>query len=95
MGVSTQDRTDFLNMLDGCRTEQQLFSRLTFAVMFHQTDPDAREDLLDDVINLAYADEKTEYRPTTDDMRRKMKVQLAKSAESAKEIPNRFPCWKR
>uniref|UniRef100_UPI0040250B21 AAA family ATPase n=1 Tax=Faecalibacterium prausnitzii TaxID=853 RepID=UPI0040250B21 len=32
-----------------CRTEQQLFSRLTFAVMFHQTDPDAREDLLDDV----------------------------------------------
>ena len=49
MGVSIQDRTDFLNMLDGCRTEQQLFSRLTFAVMFHQTDPDAREDLLDDV----------------------------------------------
>ena len=49
MGVSTQDRTDFLNMLDACRTEQQLFSRLTFAVMFHQTDPDAREDLLDDV----------------------------------------------
>ena len=41
MGVSTQDRTDFLNMLDACRTEQQLFSRLTFAVMFHQTDPDA------------------------------------------------------
>ena len=36
-------------MLDACRTEQQLFSRLTFAVMFHQTDPDAREDLLDDV----------------------------------------------
>ena len=49
MGVSIQDRTDFLNMLDTCRTEQQLFSRLTFAVMFHQTDPDAREDLLDDV----------------------------------------------
>ena len=49
MGVSIQDRTDFLNMLDACRTEQQLFSRLTFAVMFHQTDPDAREDLLDDV----------------------------------------------
>ena len=49
MGVSIQDRTDFLNMLDSCRTEQQLFSRLTFAVMFHQTDPDAREDLLDDV----------------------------------------------
>ena len=49
LGVSTQDRTDFLNMLDACRTEQQLFSRLTFAVMFHQTDPDAREDLLDDV----------------------------------------------
>lgn len=49
MGVSNQDRTDFLNMLDACRTEQQLFSRLTFAVMFHQTDPDAREDLLDDV----------------------------------------------
>ena len=48
------------------------------------------EDLLDDVINLAYADEKTEYRPTTDDMRRKMKVQLAKSAESAKEIPNQM-----
>ena len=38
MGVSIQDRTDFLNMLDACRTEQQLFSRLTFAVMFHQTD---------------------------------------------------------
>ena len=49
MGVSIQDRTDFLNMLDACRTEQQLFSRLTFAVMFHQTDPAAREDLLDDV----------------------------------------------
>ena len=49
MGVSIQDRTDFLNMLDACRTEQQLFSRLTFAVMFHQTDPTAREDLLDDV----------------------------------------------
>ena len=49
MGVSIQDRTDFLNMLDACKTEQQLFSRLTFAVMFHQTDPDAREDLLDDV----------------------------------------------
>ena len=49
MRVSIQDRTDFLNMLDACRTEQQLFSRLTFAVMFHQTDPDAREDLLDDV----------------------------------------------
>ena len=49
LGVSIQDRTDFLNMLDACRTEQQLFSRLTFAVMFHQTDPDAREDLLDDV----------------------------------------------
>ena len=49
MGVSTQDRTDFLNMLDACRTEQQLFSRLTFALMFRQTDPDAREDLLDDV----------------------------------------------
>ena len=49
MGVSIQDRTDFLNMLDTCRTEQQLFSRLTFAVMFHQTDPAAREDLLDDV----------------------------------------------
>ena len=49
MGVSIPDRTDFLNMLDACRTEQQLFSRLTFAVMFHQTDPDAREDLLDDV----------------------------------------------
>ena len=49
MGVSIQDRTDFLNMLDACRTEQQLFSRLTFAVIFHQTDPDAREDLLDDV----------------------------------------------
>ena len=49
MGVSIQDRTDFLNMLDACRTEQQLFSRLTFAVMFHQTDPDARENLLDDV----------------------------------------------
>lgn len=49
MGVSIQDRTDFLNMLETCRTEQQLFSRLTFAVMFHQTDPDAREDLLDDV----------------------------------------------
>ena len=43
MGVSIQDRTDFLNMLDACRTEQQLFSRLTFAVMFHQTDPDARK----------------------------------------------------
>ena len=26
MGVSIQDRTDFLNMLDACRTEQQLFS---------------------------------------------------------------------
>ena len=37
MGVSIQDRTDFLNMLDACRTEQQLFSRLTFAVMFHQS----------------------------------------------------------
>ena len=49
MGVSIQDRTDFLNMLDACRTEQQLFSSLTFAVMFHQTDPAAREDLLDDV----------------------------------------------
>ena len=49
MGVSIQDRTDFLNMLDACRTEQQLFSRLTFAVMFHQTDQAAREDLLDDV----------------------------------------------
>ena len=49
MGVSIQDRTDFLNMLDACRTEQQLFSRLTFAVMFHQTDPAALEDLLDDV----------------------------------------------
>ena len=36
-------------MLDACRTEQQLFSRLTFAVMFHQTDPAAREDLLDEV----------------------------------------------
>ncbi len=48
------------------------------------------EDLLDDVINMAYADEKTEDRPTTDDMRRKMKVQLAKSAESAKEIPNQM-----
>ena len=54
MGVSIQDRTDFLNMLDACRTEQQLFSRLTFAVMFHQTDPDAREDLLDDVRGVNY-----------------------------------------
>ena len=53
MGVSIQDRTDFLNMLDACRTEQQLFSRLTFAVMFHQTDPAAREDLLDDVRGVA------------------------------------------
>ena len=33
MGVSIQDRTDFLNMLDACRTEQQLFSRLTFACL--------------------------------------------------------------
>jgi len=48
------------------------------------------EDLLNDVINRAYADEKTEDRPTMDDMRRKMKVQLAKSAESAKEIPNQM-----
>ncbi|MCD8162877.1 MAG: hypothetical protein LUE09_05415 [Synergistaceae bacterium] len=48
------------------------------------------EDLLNDVINRAYADEKTEDRPTTDDMRRKMKAQLAKSAESAKEIPNQM-----
>ena len=43
------DRADFLRTLRRCHTEEQLFSRLTFAVMFHQTDPDAREDLLDDV----------------------------------------------
>ena len=33
MGVSIQDRTDFLNMLDACRTEQQLFSRLTLSLI--------------------------------------------------------------
>ena len=43
------DRADFLRTLRRCHTEEQLFSRLTFAVMFHQTDPAAREDLLDDV----------------------------------------------
>ncbi len=48
------------------------------------------EDLLDDVITLAYSDVKIEERPTTDDIRRKMKVQLAKSAESSKEIPNQM-----
>ena len=43
------DRAAFLRTLRRCHTEEQLFSRLTFAVMFHQTDPAAREDLLDDV----------------------------------------------
>lgn len=54
MVVSTQDRTDFLNLLDDCKTEQQLFSRLTFAVIFHQSDPEARAELLDDVRGAAY-----------------------------------------
>ena len=48
------------------------------------------EDLLDDVINLAYSDIGAEGRPSTDDMRKRMKVQLAKSSESSKEIPNQM-----
>lgn len=47
------------------------------------------EDLLNDVINRAYADEKTEDRPTTDDMRRKMKVQLDRI--NPRNPPKRYP----
>ena len=54
MGVSIQDRTDFLNMLDACRTEQQLFSRLTFACLA-QYDEAQRPELLDDVRGAAYS----------------------------------------
>ena len=54
MQVSMTDREDFLRYLALCKTEQQLFSRLTFAILFRQTDADARCDLLEDVKGAAY-----------------------------------------
>lgn len=55
MYVTPEDRGDFLRVLDSCKTEQQLFSRLTFALVFRQTDEDARNEMLEAVRGAAFA----------------------------------------
>ncbi len=55
MYVTPEDRGDFLRVLDGCKTEQQLFSRLTFAMIFRQPDEDARSEMLEAVRGAAFA----------------------------------------
>ena len=48
------DRADFLRTLRRCHTEEQLFSRLTFACLA-QYDEAQRPELLDDVRGAAYS----------------------------------------
>lgn len=51
--LAVQD--DFLRYLDRCKTEEQLFSPLTFALVRHPQDEQTQNDLLDDVRDAAFA----------------------------------------